>query len=65
MPLRESICRDMSKITLDKLAASLRSVSKHAGGEEGDLDCITVPEEYQKDARTALERMIDIVEAKA
>ncbi|MCP4116936.1 MAG: quinolinate synthase NadA [Desulfobacteraceae bacterium] len=64
VPLRESICRDMSKITLDKLAASLRSVSRHAGGEEEGLDCITVPGEYQKDARTALQRMIDIVEAK-
>jgi quinolinate synthase len=63
VPLRESICRDMSKITLDKLAASIRSVSKSVRGEESVLDCVTVPGEYQKDARLALQRMIDIVEA--
>lgn len=63
LPLRKSVCRDMSKITLEKLAASLRSIVEHSRNRDSLMECVTVPDQYQKDARRALQRMIDIVEA--
>ncbi len=62
IPLKASICHDMSRITLEKLTASLRSIEAFTRGEGSLIHPVTVPESLKKDARTALQRMIDIVE---
>jgi quinolinate synthase len=63
IPLKKSICHDMSRITLEKLTASLRSIETFTRGEGPLIHPVTVPEALKKDAGTALQRMIDIVEA--
>lgn len=63
LPLRKSICRDMSKINLDKMATSIRSIRQSADGKGELIHPVTVPGEYRNDARKALQKMIDIVEA--
>ena len=62
IPLRESICHDMSRITLNKLTISLNSIEKFIKDEGPLIHPVTVSGELKKDARTALQRMIDIVE---
>jgi len=63
LPLRRSICHNMSKITLEKLGATLKSVESHASDGTKELpNEITVAKEYRDDARKALQLMIDIVE---
>ena len=62
IPLRESICHDMSRITLKKLAVSLQSIETFVRGDGPLIHPVTVPEALKKDATTALQRMIDIVE---
>lgn len=63
VPLKKSICDDMSKITLEKMTASLRSITAFSRGDGPLVHPVTVPEDLKKDAATALNRMIDIVEA--
>lgn len=63
LPLRKSICHNMSKITLEKLGDTLKLVQNHVSGNKGVLNEITVPEQYREDAKKALQLMIDIVES--
>ncbi|SMC63089.1 quinolinate synthetase [Desulfocicer vacuolatum DSM 3385] len=63
IPLRESICHDMSRITLEKLTVSLASVESFIKDKGPLIHPVTVPESLKKDAKKALQRMIDIVEA--
>ncbi|MBF0258489.1 MAG: quinolinate synthase NadA [Desulfamplus sp.] len=63
VPLRKSVCHNMSKITLEKLGHTLKAIQKHSAGDGEALKEITVPDEYREDARKALQLMIDIVEA--
>lgn len=63
LPLRKSICHNMSKITLEKLGHSLKSIQSHASGNGELLNQITVAQEYREDAKKALQLMIDIVES--
>ena len=63
IPLRESICHDMSRITLNKLTISLNSIEKFIK-DDGPLD--SSGHRFwgieKKMPETALQRMIDIVE---
>ncbi|MBF0467975.1 MAG: quinolinate synthase NadA [Desulfamplus sp.] len=71
VPLRKSVCHNMSKITLEKLGNTLKSVQDHISGSVQDhtsaegrlLNQVTVSDEYKEDAKKALQLMIDIVEA--
>ncbi|MBF0388551.1 MAG: quinolinate synthase NadA [Desulfamplus sp.] len=58
VPLKRSICHNMSKITLEKLGQTLTSILNNSSKEH-----ITVAEKYKKDAKRALQLMIDIVES--
>ena len=51
-PLKRSECANMAKITPKKLLATLEELD--------EKKIVTVPKEYQEDARTALRRMLDI-----
>ncbi|MBF0411906.1 MAG: quinolinate synthase NadA [Desulfamplus sp.] len=70
VPLRKSVCHNMSKITLAKLKNTLESVLQHRLNKSDNpdkqsdiqLDEITVQEKYREDAKKALQLMIDIVE---
>ncbi|MBF0228261.1 MAG: quinolinate synthase NadA [Desulfamplus sp.] len=66
VPLRKSVCHNMSKITLAKLRDTLKSILDIKSGRIKDgiqLDEIKVAEEYKENAKKALELMIDIVES--
>lgn len=62
LPLRESKCINMEKITLEKLYNSLLSIVSYKEGN-GSLK-YEIPEikEYKEDAKLALNKMIEIVE---
>ncbi len=82
VPLRNSLCHNMSKITLEKLGNTLKSILNRASDEllplnskdisvsrvgnieKEALEEIKVEEKYKKDAKKALELMINIVEDK-
>ena len=60
MPLRDSKCPHMRKITLSKLARTLESIVKFLKGE-GELQYeVQVDEKYKYYARMAFERMMKI-----
>lgn len=62
IPVRTSICGDMSKINMRNLAASLNSIELYEAGEGELLYPVTVEDEYRDNALKALDRMIKIVE---
>ncbi|MBG0789342.1 MAG: quinolinate synthase NadA [Desulfovibrionaceae bacterium] len=51
-PLRSSLCADMGKITVDKLAHTLQNL--------GSATPVTVSDDIRKPARLALKRMLDV-----
>ncbi|MBF0573583.1 MAG: quinolinate synthase NadA, partial [Desulfamplus sp.] len=62
VPLRKSVCHNMSKITLEKLKNTLAAILNNKTAESS-LDIITVAEEYKENAKKALKLMIEIVES--
>ncbi|KJR41370.1 quinolinate synthetase complex subunit A [Candidatus Magnetoovum chiemensis] len=62
VPLRKSVCYNMSKITLEKLKNTLTAILNNKTAESS-LDIITVAEEYKENAKKALKLMIEIVES--
>ncbi len=62
IPLRGSVCTDMSKINIRNLAASLNSIELYKAGK-GELKyLVSVKGEYRQNALKALDQMIRIVE---
>lgn len=64
VPIIESSCSDMSKITLEKLARSLRSIISHRKYGEKLINEVKVEPAYIQDARKALQKMITITEGR-
>ena len=64
VPVRTSVCGDMSKINLKNLAASLNSIELFEAGEGELLYPVSVKDEYRENALKALDQMIRIVEEK-
>ena len=64
IPVRTSVCGNMSKINLKNLAASLNSIEMYEAGEGELLYPVSVKDEYRDNALKALDRMISIVEGK-
>lgn len=65
VPLRESYCFNMARITLDNVLASLRSIKAHlADSGKALYHIISVDPAIKADAALALNRMIDIVEGR-
>lgn len=62
VPLRESSCYNMEKTTLVHLASSLSSIKEHLNSNGKLLYQVKVNSEYKKNAKKALEKMIEIVE---
>jgi quinolinate synthase len=62
VPLRESRCPNMAKITTGRLRATVESIAA-AGGSEAPPEEIHVPEDVRAGALAALERMIRYTEA--
>ena len=52
VPLKDSLCHDMSRITPENLLDSLRSLP--------EPEAVSLPEDVKKDAKLALERMLSI-----
>ena len=64
IPLKESPCIDMEKISLRHLAGSLQSIFEYKEGK-GDLKFeVSVPDKYKQGSQKALQMMINIVEGK-
>lgn len=71
VPLRKSVCHNMSKITLEKLGDTLKIIQSQLSGngeipepEKIELiNPIKVEEKYRDNAKKALQLMIDIVES--
>lgn len=63
IPLQKSLCGDMNRTTLEKLARVMGAVEKHFKGEGELVNEVTVSKAHQQDAGKALKRMIAIVEA--
>ncbi|MEA2104107.1 MAG: quinolinate synthase NadA [Candidatus Cloacimonadota bacterium] len=61
IPLRKSICRDMSKIDLVKLATSLQSIENCLNGACELIYEVKVPQNIKENAAIALNKMIEIV----
>ncbi|MCK4798640.1 MAG: quinolinate synthase NadA [Spirochaetes bacterium] len=62
MPLRESVCKNMTKITLPHLASSLESINEYIEGKNKLRFEISVDDKYKNKAKQALKKMIEIVE---
>ncbi|MBF0377944.1 MAG: quinolinate synthase NadA [Desulfamplus sp.] len=62
VPLKKSVCHNMSKITLEKLKNTLTVILNNKTAESPS-DIITVAEEYKENAKKALKLMIEIVES--
>jgi len=62
VPLRESKCKNMLKITLEALNNSLQSILDYQKGKGKLITEIRVAEEYKTGAKKALQKMIEIVE---
>lgn len=62
IPLKESPCFNMEKITLAHVARSLFSIENHLNGSGELVYEIEVNPKYKKFAKAALEKMIEIVE---
>ncbi|MCG8572773.1 MAG: quinolinate synthase NadA [Spirochaetes bacterium] len=63
IPLRESSCFNMEKITLNNLALTLNSIDAYINQSGKLKNQIEVNQEYRKNAKKALEKMICIVES--
>ena len=50
LPLHESLCPNMAKITLEKLLQTLEN--------PGTINLVSVPSDIKQDARTALDNML-------
>ncbi|HPR38895.1 MAG TPA: quinolinate synthase NadA [Spirochaetota bacterium] len=61
-PLKDSPCLDMLKISLLNTAETIRSIDSFLEGSGKLINEITVDEKLKANAKTALNRMIDIVE---
>lgn len=64
MPIRTSVCPNMSKINMKNLAESLNSIELYEAGEGELLYGVSVDEEFRRNALKALDQMIKIVEEK-
>ena len=62
LPLRKSICRDMSMITPQNLLKTLQSVHSHLQKKTTLEGIVQVPKSLKIDAAKALNKMIEIVE---
>ncbi len=60
VPLRNSFCYDMNKITLNKLSNSIKSIIDYQSGENELKFEIKIPEQDKIYAKKALEQMIKI-----
>jgi quinolinate synthase len=63
VPLRESRCPNMAKITTERLRSTLESIAAASRGSEAPPEEIRVPEEVRAGALAALERMISYTES--
>ena len=63
VPLRDSVCYNMQKITLELLADSLKSISDYQEGKGQLKFDVIVSEDYKENSKKALQKMIEIVEA--
>lgn len=65
LPLRESYCFNMARISPEKLLSSLESILAHREDPEQPLlHLVTVDQAVRTDAAAALHAMLDIVEAR-
>lgn len=62
IPLKPVYCKTMSRITLEKLAESLRMLDAHINEGAELTHVMTVDQQVRDDAAAALEQMIHIVE---
>ena len=62
LPLKSSVCKNMIKITLPKLARSLESIINYIEKDQKLLHEVRVNDKYKAGAKESLQRMIDIVE---
>ena len=62
LPLKESPCKDMVRITLLNTALAVSSIEDFIAGKGTLLNEVFVDEKLKENAKTALQRMIDIVE---
>jgi quinolinate synthase len=63
VPLRESRCPNMARVTTARLRATLEALVAHAAGGPVPAEEIVVPEEVRAGALLALRRMIEHTEA--
>ena len=62
IPLRDSVCKNMAKITLKSLALSFQSIDNYIN-KRGKLKYeITTKDKYKINAKKSLEKMIEIIE---
>lgn len=64
LPLKESPCRNMVKLTLRNTAETVKSVEDYIAGKGPLRNEVFVDQRLTANARIALQRMIDIVEGK-
>ncbi len=63
LPLKTSVCKNMSMTTLQNLATSLESINEFIKNKKNPLKYeVRVNDEYREYAKIALEKMIEIVE---
>ncbi len=62
IPIKESICTDMGKITLQSLYLSLKSITGHLENGDSLRYQVEVEEKYKENSKIALQRMIEITE---
>lgn len=62
IPLRKSICRDMSIITPEKLLETLHSIKSYLSGQNHLKGIVLVKNDIKQEAVKALKKMIQIVE---
>ncbi len=62
LPLKESPCIDMAKISLLNTALAIKSIEEFISGKGPLMNEVFVDEKLKANARIALQRMIDIVE---
>lgn len=63
LPLKTSVCKNMSMITLQNLAISLESISDFLKNKKNSLKYeVRVNDEYREYSKIALQKMIEIVE---
>ena len=63
LPLKTSPCRNMVKLTLRNTAESIKSVEDYIAGNGSLKNEVFVDKNLVENAKLALQKMIDIVEA--